>query len=125
MKIPTLSVVLIAGLAITTIDAMEKNERARALSKEVAQLNALSQALKEGDFDRYFALIENEPDEFKKTLCSLHGDLEGNRAIHVAAMKGNLEAVKKLLCLESPINARTQEGMSPLLYAAKQGSVPF
>ena len=83
-------------------------------------LAELLKAVKEKNFERYFALLQ----EFEiQNQCDVELDHEFHYALHFAAGQGNTDAVKKLLALRATIDVRDVNGMTPLLYAAKNGKL--
>ena len=129
MNIPYKSLLFTTLLMNAT--AVLTMERAVARAQDEALIEQLSQAVQEKDFDRYFALLDEQPLEQQKQLIHanlLNAERKIQKAIHFAAEQGNDEALEILLergaliedgCQPVPLLGSTQ-GPTPLLYAVRQ-----
>ena len=119
--------ILLFSTLLMNASAMLTMERAVARAQDEALIEQLSQAVQEKDFDRYFALLDEQPLEQQKQLIHanlLNAERKIQKAIHFAAEQGNMAAVKKLLGMGASINAtENEDGMTALLYAAKRGDL--
>ena len=129
---------LLLSMLLANVSAMKAMERpvARPLQQEQALakshehmlIEELSKAIADKDFDRYFALLSQEPYEQQKRV--VHAIIESTsihcnpkKALHFASAQGNADAVKKLLELGASIDELGPDNITPLLYASQSGDL--
>lgn len=134
MKIPNLSLVLIAGLAVTSTHAMEKItpaqqnealgeelERDSSGLKDKALIEQLEKACVSKNFAGYFALLERESPEKQKKLLNVVFT-RPKKAIHFIAKHGTTRDLEKFLTIggNTSIQDRDDQERTPFLSAAKK-----
>ena len=126
---------LLVTLLLTTahvLDAMERVPVKEVLTLEKqcekALIVQLQKAVKEKNFERYFALIQKIPLTKQKYFIDINLKPDDSflmlakKAIHFAAEQGNTDAVRKLLECGAHVNDHDDDHMTPFLYAAKNGN---
>lgn len=102
-------------------DSVEAVER---LADSMADIEAKDS---DGNTPLHVAASDGSPDVLKYILHECHADIEaqnnsGNMALHLAAASGCTPSVRVLLLAGASVNARTKEGLTPLMAACTEES---
>ena len=121
MKIALLILLCTVSLNITS--GITVIDHTHYVSPTAVLINALSKAVKEKDFDRYFALMDQETPRTQRDLCYLSLGEDEKKALHYAAQEGNAYAIKRLILIGAVIDTKDKYDKTPLLYAAENGNL--
>ena len=132
MKITLSSLVLILSLSIILpAAAMQQVQEDQAAQRVL--IRELADAAKTNQFQRYFSLINQQPAEERLTLCNrslcdyripLYGLMYSMKAIHLAAVFGNTEAIGTLVRMGIDVNSPNDDNTTLLHFAALSKNSP-